>query len=157
MKKKISILITIFISMIALYTILWYGNSQLVFSKYEKEDFQESPVGSGKIKKIGEYVLIVKKPDYGTFTGNLGITGQNSNVSIIIWPSLFKDTNYGLIIGDGEEVSHIEVDEKFSVLDKNNTVAQQLIEKNWDELLNQRKIIYENWGILGDELERGKN
>lgn len=157
MKKKITILIIIMISMIALYTILWYGNAQLVFSEYEKENFQAPPVGSGKIKEIGEYVLIVKKPDYGTFTGNLGITGQHSNISIIIWPSLFKDTKYGLIIGDGKVFSHIEVDEKFSVLDKTNTQAQQLIEKNWDELQKQRKILHDAWGIFEEDVDHEKN
>lgn len=159
MKKKISILITVIISMVALYTILWFGNSQLVFSKFETDGFQASPIGGGNStsKVIEEYVLTVKKPDYGTFTGNLGITGQNSNVSIIIWPSLFKDTKYSLIIEDGEGTSQIDVDANFSALDKNNLVGQQLIGKYADELQNQRKILHETWGIFEDDVEHEKN
>ena len=159
MKKKISTFITIMISIIAVYTILWFANSQLVFSKYETDGFQASLIGGGnsKLKEVNQYVLNVKKPDYGSFTGNLGITGQHSNISIIIWPSLLKDTKYSLIIEDGKETSQFDVDENFSPLDKNNIVAQQLIEKYEDELQKQRKILHEAWGIFEDDVENEKN
>ena len=77
MKKKISTLITILISLTILYSIIWFASSELVFSKYITDDFEKTPVSgfTSRIKEVDGYILTVKKPNYGSFTGNLSISG----------------------------------------------------------------------------------
>lgn len=152
MKKKISTIVTIMISLIALYSFIWFANSQLVFSKFITEDFEKPPFSgmNSVTKEVDGFTLLVKKPDYGSFTGNLGITSVDSAISIIIWPHLWKDPLYLLTIKDGEDTIQIEVDENFTPLDKNNLHAQQIISKYADELQKHRMILQNTWALFED-------
>lgn len=149
MKKKISTIVTVLISLIALYSIVWFAYSELVFSKYITDEFEKTPVSgfSSRVKEVDGYILTVKKPDYGTFTGNLSITDQQSNISMLIWPSLMKGAQYHLIINDGTETFYIDVDEHFSPLE-NNSANEQVIKKYAAALHKQREMLQETWGLF---------
>ena len=157
MKKKISTLITILISLTILYSIIWFASSELVFSKYITDDFEKTPVSgfTSRVKEVDGYILTVKKPNYGSFTGNLSISGQHSNISMLIWPSFFKELKYHIIIEDGEETFHMDVDESFSPLE-NNPANEQVIKKYAAELHKQREILQETWGLF-EGIDDAKN
>lgn len=152
MKKKISTIVTIFTSLIALYSIIWFANSHLVYSKFITEDFEKTPVSgmNSVTKEVDGFTLLVKKPDYGSFTGNLAMTGVDSNISIIIWPHLWKDTIYNLHIVEGEEIIDVMVDKHFLPLSETNLHTQQVISKYADELQKHRMILQNTWALFED-------
>ena len=53
------------------------------------------------IDELDGYTYNVKIPDYLSFTGNLGIQkSQDSDCALIIWPGIFKETEYGVFLED---------------------------------------------------------
>ena len=97
MKKKIVKYICIALGVcIIVYHIFWIYN-YLLFTKYvdgldELVKFQSYSVLED------DFIYHVKFPYYLYFTGNLAVSTKDSEYTLIIWPSRFRDTRYGVRI-----------------------------------------------------------
>lgn len=144
MKKSISaVIITILILFMA-YNIVWYLFSYSKYGEYEK-DFKEIADSGVKIYVDDEeYQYSVKKPSYLSWVGNLAITDNKLQNSLIIWldPS-GADTTSGVILEDkNNEVIQIEMKDKKTAVDKRN---QKIVDSYSNEILklyNKAKKIW---------------
>lgn len=133
MKKKISVVIKVILLLFVAYNIVWYLFSYSKYSKYEK-DFKEIADSGVKIYvDEEEYQYSVKKPGYLSWVGNLAITDNNLENSVIIWLDSFgSDITSGIMIVDkNNEVMQIEMKDKTTALDKRN---QKIVDSYNDEI-----------------------
>ena len=133
MKKKISVVIKVILLLFVAYNIVWYLFSYSKYSKYEK-DFKEIADSGVKIYvDEEEYQYSVKKPGYLMWDGNLAITDNNLENSVIIWLDSFgSDITSGVMIMDeNNEVMQIEMKDKTTALDKRN---QKIVDSYNDEI-----------------------
>lgn len=133
MKKKISVVIKVILLLFVAYNIVWYLFSYSKYSKYEK-DFKEIADSGVKIYvDEEEYQYSVKKPGYLSWVGNLAITDNNLENSVIIWlDSIGSDITSGvMIVDENNEVMQIEMKDKTTALDKRN---QKIVDSYNDEI-----------------------
>ena len=105
--KKGVIIVGIIILLFVFYNLFWYA---VVWNKYSgfidnmKELYWHRTY---VIDDFEGYTYNVKIPDYLSYTGNLGIhASQNSDCALLIWPGIFKETEYGVFIEDGDGRSY---------------------------------------------------
>lgn len=123
--------------LILLYHISWFGVSIFKYNNYT-EGFQVTENGK-YLRSENGYHLSVKKPSYLSYTGNLAITNDKDDLSIIIWPLLNGDYEYGLQILDTESgvTYNIRVDSKLNYLNKEN--SSEMDKNKVVKLIDQRK------------------
>lgn len=99
MKKKSYKIVAVIIGIaVLIFHIFWFYNYSL-FQRFT-DDLDEIIRFQTYSKSEDGYIYHVKLPSYTSFTGNLGIVKDNSEYALIIWPSRFKDTEYGVMIPD---------------------------------------------------------
>lgn len=126
--KNILILI---ISIFAVWNLSWYLITTIKYHKF----VEVIPKYKGVyIKKEDDYLYNVKKPAYLHFTGNLGVAKSESMDGLIIWPLLFGGYKYGIRLQTDDGVYEIYVDEKINLINKDDAVAAQQIEKYKSEV-----------------------
>lgn len=135
MKMKVNILVVIKVILLLFvaYNIVWYFFSYKKYSKYE-QNFKEIADSGVKIYVDDEeYQYSVKKPGYLMWDGNLAITDNNLENSVIIWLDSFgSDITSGVMIMDeNNEVMQIEMKDKTTALDKRD---QKIVDSYNDEI-----------------------
>lgn len=144
--KKLYIIITVIILLFGVYNLIWYYVTQ---SKYDNfsEKMDEFVKNRSYVLNPGDgYVYNVKYPDYLTFTGNLGVSDEKNEISLIIWPSLFNGENeYGVRIIDEDESYEIMVDKDMKAEDSE---IEDIVNKYQDEIQILFHKADEKWGII---------
>ncbi|AKL95823.1 hypothetical protein CACET_c23770 [Clostridium aceticum] len=151
-RKRIIVGTIIFFMLFGAYNLIWY---QITYSKYDKFSKDMEPVFKGMLAQVyystsyhcreDGYQYSVKYPDYLFYTGNLAISNDDDTCSIIIWPSFFGNTKYGVMIQDEQDGYQIMVDENMEpidkyfapIIDKHKEVVKPLFDKaneRWDTL-----------------------
>lgn len=144
--KKLYIIITVIILLFGVYNLIWYYVTQ---SKYDNfsERMDEFVKNRSYVLNPGDgYLYNVKYPDYLTFTGNLGVSDEKNEISLIIWPSLFNGENeYGVRIIDEDESYEIMVDKDMKAEDSE---IEDIVNKYQDEIQILFQKADEKWGII---------
>lgn len=144
MKKKIVRCIWIALGIcIIVFHIFWIYN-YLLFSKYidglnEFIKFQSYSVLED------DFIYHVKFPSYLSFTGNLAVSTKNSEYTLIIWPSRFRDTRYGVMIPiENNTFASIMLNQEM----KSEDVYDQIyIDENMEQIEELFYKASERWGI----------
>lgn len=143
MKKKFFKIVALIVGIVVIvFHIVWFYNYSL-FEKFtdglkEIKRFESfSTIESG-------YIYHVKCPSYTSFTGNLGVVTENNEYALIIWPSRFKDTEYGVMIPseNGNSIS-VMINKELMAEDKYDQIY---IDENRDQIEVLFEKAYEKWG-----------
>jgi len=98
------------------------------------------------------YTYSVKMPYYLSFTGNLAVVNNENESSLIVWPSLFGENEYGISIVAENEIGEKRTYEMFvdhtgKPIGENNNIDVQDI---WKKYENEITAIFEDakavWG-----------
>lgn len=144
MKKKIVKYIWIALGIcIIVYHIFWIYN-YLLFTKYVD--------GLNELKKFQSYSVLendfiyhVKFPYYLYFTGNLAVSTKDSEYTLIIWPSRFRDTRYGVRIPfENNGFTCIMLNQEMKAEDANDQIYIDESKKQIEELFYKA---FERWTI----------
>ena len=109
MNKRWTVLLRIFgilLSVWLLLTLIWFAWSRIFFSGYcnEMKPNEFSNIITPRYYKNDEqYTYFVKYPDYLSTTGNMAVSARNDEAGVqafLIWPTLFGEQKFGLIIAD---------------------------------------------------------
>ncbi|WP_413405569.1 hypothetical protein [Paenibacillus amylolyticus] len=92
-KKFRNISLTI-LSVAVVYVGIWFSIVTVQYKPYT-DAVPKNEFGVNHFKKDG-YYFNVKKPDFLSYTGNLGVVNEDGTASLIIWPSLFEKNEYGV-------------------------------------------------------------
>lgn len=149
--KKFSTILLSLIGIFLMYNIFWFSWMHIMYSPYAKEVLKQN-IG-GKVlymtKDSEGYGYCVKKPDYLSYTGNLGVILPSDEDkpykdSLIIWPLPFGGYKYGAVlyedIGDSNMIQYqIYIDsngqpidsneEDIKMIKKHSSSIKKLIEK----------------------------
>lgn len=144
MKKKTGLLIVgVIVGVFILFNVCWYITSYSLYNKYigGMEEFRKNV--SYVLSENG-YNYNVKFPSYLSFTGNLCVATDDDKYALIIWPSFYKDTEYGvqIIASDGllysimidKNLNSLEPDYE-DLIQENAYIIKTLFEKakeRWD-------------------------
>ncbi len=137
MKKFLKTILVILILFI-LMNIVWFSWRVIKYNNYSKgmdKNTSYSIFVPKYLKTDNEgFSYSVKYPDYLSFTGNLAISMPSEDYdyfsdSLIIWPTLLKGYEYGLILYDEENNEYmIEIDENQNPKESEN-----------EEIINEHK------------------
>lgn len=150
MKKRTKVFISAVLFLIVsfvLYHLFWRF---IVFTKYEEfrtaNEFQEINVNLSYLLIDGDIVYNVEYPFYLSLTGNLAIQANEGNFVLIIWPRVFGETTFGIMIFNEEsnQSYEIELDENGNVLDDRFLPVLEEHAELIDYLFERA---YEMWGI----------
>ncbi|MNW45226.1 hypothetical protein D3C74_224850 [compost metagenome] len=127
-KVKILIIVgLILVLLFGVWNIVW-----LIMTNNRYADFLEavpkSKFGNHTMKKNG-YSYNVKRPDYLSFTGNLGINDTDGGNSLIIWPLINGGYEYGIRIQTRGEAYELYLNEQLEPINKDNKQAAQLVQE----------------------------
>ncbi len=161
-KKRITgkkIIITV-VLLIIVYAAFW---TAMVVGRYAR--YSKALGGSLFLTTVteGEYTYSVEIPPVFTYTGNLAIARDmefseegglaESSYALIIWPGIFKETEYGIIIHEQEDGSNeiieyqIMIDEEGNPLDTEDEQAVQVCKEHQNEIEKLLKLSDEKWNI----------
>lgn len=132
------------ISIIVLYNISWFLITTIKYHPYI-EVVPKNAYGYNGLTKDG-YCYNVKKPSYLSFTGNLGVTSQKNDFSLIIWPSLFRGYDYGVRIQEGDTAYEIYVNANLEPIKNEDEYYKKLLEKYKSEI----SILFSNANEMWD-------
>jgi hypothetical protein len=79
-----------------IFNLVWFSN-YLMYRKFT-DGLQEIMSFSAYDILVDGYGYHVKFPDYLSFTGNLAVITEDNKYTLIIWPSLFAETKYGVMV-----------------------------------------------------------
>lgn len=125
--KNFTILGLILVVLFGVWNIVW-----LIMTNNRYESFLEAVPKSklgNHIIKIDGYSYNVKRPDYLSFTGNLGINNPEEGKSLIIWPLINGGYEYGIRIQKGKEAYEFYLNEQLEPIDKDNKQAAKLVQE----------------------------
>ncbi|MCP3795520.1 MULTISPECIES: hypothetical protein [unclassified Paenibacillus] len=88
----------------------------------------KSKFGNHIIKKDG-YVYNVKRPDYLSFTGNLGINNPEARETLIIWPLIDGSYEFGVRLQKDGIIYELSLDEQMQPVDQNDKQTNILIQE----------------------------
>jgi hypothetical protein len=141
------ILLLISISIFALFNISWFLITSIKYQPYI-EVIPKNEYGFYGFTDEEGYNYNVKKPDYLSYTGNLGITDKNNEFALIIWPKMFGKYKYGLRIQKDNEAYEIYVNENLEpILQEDNESIKSLIEKYKPEISKLFTTAKETWDL----------
>ena len=114
-KKRFILLFVLFAGLFCMYNVFWFISVQYKYKDY-LEDVPEEMGVHVQFDERDNVTYNVKKPDYLSFTGNLGISDKEG-LSLIIWPSLLKsDFAYGVRIQNDTGTHEIYINEKLEAI-----------------------------------------
>lgn len=143
--KKIIIILIVICLLFVLYNIIWYFAIQSKYSEYSKNMDEFIPNRSYVLDGEDGYLYNVKNPDYLSFTGNLGISNNNNEVSLIIWPSFFGEAKYGIKIDTIDDSYEIIIDREMKA---EVSEDDKIIEKYKEEIERLFQKADERWNIM---------
>lgn len=138
----------ILIAIIILFAVWNLGWFLIITTKYHEfiEDIPKNEWGRHFITKEDGYIYSVKKPDYLSFTGNLGVANNKKGDALIIWPLMSGGYEYGFRLQKDGVAYEIYVDENMEPINKEDTVAvQKVIEfkAELEELLSKANDMWQ--------------
>ena len=114
-KKRFILLFVLFAGLFCMYNVFWFISVQYKYKDYLEAVPEEMGVHV-QFDERDNVTYNVKKPDYLSFTGNLGISDKEG-LSLIIWPSLLKsDFAYGVRIQNDTRTHEIYINEKLEAI-----------------------------------------
>lgn len=126
MNKRRTVLLRILgiiLSIWLLLTLIWFSWSRIFFSGYSNEmkpnEFSNF-ITPRYYKNDEQYTYFVKYPDYLSTTGNLAVSVRGDEAGVqafLIWPTLFGEQKYGLIIDDETGSYQIYTDKEGKPID----------------------------------------
>lgn len=126
----------VLVGLIILYNLSWLGVYYLKYDPYT-EDIPKTENGKYILKDNG-YHFSVKKPSYLSFTGNLAVTNNKDDLSLIVWPLLTGGYEYGLqILGPDNTYYSVMIDNKLNYLDEKD--IEPVDKDRINELLKENK------------------
>lgn len=130
----------------ATWNLIWF---LLIAIKYHKfvEVIPKNEWGLHFIKKEDGYIYSVKKPSYLRFTGNLGISNNENQEALIIWPLISGGYEYGFRIQKNGVAYEIYVDENMEPIHKDDKVAIQKVKEYKAELEELLSKANEMWQL----------
>ncbi|AEV67192.1 hypothetical protein [Acetivibrio clariflavus] len=137
--KLFKILILSAISFFALINITWFSITYIKYKPYV-DVIPKNSYGFHVFTDENGYNYNVKKPNYLSLTGNLGVTNKTNEFALIIWPKIFGKYIYGVRIQQEEVVYSIYVDENLKPIYSGNEEIKNIINKYKPEL----EILYNN-------------
>ncbi len=131
-KNKVLVILLAVLFLFGIWNLAWYVITTHRYSSF-MENIPKNEWGLYFIEKDG-VMYSVKKPDYLSWTGNLGVVDRAKNEALIIWPSISGRYKYGIrILKDG--VGHqFYVNENMEPASEKDAVAFQAVAKYRDEL-----------------------
>lgn len=151
-KKKGLLVILGILSFAGIWMGIWYVG---VFSKYDVyvENIEKVPPGVYLFTDEDGYAYSVKKPAIFSQTGNLAIVSDTDMPTVIVWPLLNGDYEYGLQLQDeNQQYFEVMVDEEFNFIpEKNQGLNEEMYieikEANKEELEKLHKKLNEFWQL----------
>lgn len=143
--KKIIILLMVICLLFGVYNLIWYFTTQVKYSTYSENMDEFIPNRSYVLEGEDGYLYNVKYPDYLSFTGNLGVSNNNNEVSLIIWPSIFGEDKYGLKIDTIDDSYEIIIDREMKA---EVSEDDKIIEKYKEEIEKLFQKADERWNIM---------
>lgn len=144
-KKVIIIIILLF----ATINILWASIVNIKYNKYVKA-IPKNSFGTYSMVDDDGYNFNVKKPDYLSFIGNLGIANYTTGEALIIWPKITGEYEFGLRLQNEEMVLDAYIDKDLKSLHKNSKHAEYVnkqIEEHRGEIEKLFKLADELWDL----------
>lgn len=130
-KHKIISVIILLLILFGIWNLIWYVTVQNRYEPFLKA-VPESQAGT-HVTSEGSFTYNVKTPSYLSYTGNLGISDFDSGLSLIIWPLMNGDYEYGVrIIGKDGMAYELMMDENQQLIDSANETAVRVVEENKD-------------------------
>ena len=159
--KVLSVILILFL----VYNVVW---AVLILPKYK--GFKDA-VGYDEQRKRwycreGDYTYSVSSPGYLSFTGNLAISDvikmdkngemkNESNCSIIIWPKINGEYEFGVSIGVRNEenkklITNYEfiIDEEMQPIETLADEEKQIFDENIESVVEMCKLAKEKWSEL---------
>ena len=143
--KKVIILLMVICLLFGVYNLIWYFTTQVKYSTYSENMDEFIPNRSYVLEGEDGYLYNVKYPDYLSFTGNLGVSNNNNEVSLIIWPSIFGEDKYGLKIDTIDDSYEIIIDREMKA---EVSEDDKIIEKYKEEIEKLFQKADERWNIM---------
>lgn len=123
MKKIIKTICLIAVSIWLVLTLSWFAWSRISFSEYckgmQQNEFS-TMITPRYYKNDEQYTYFVKYPDYLSITGNLAVSVRNDEAGVqafLIWPVLFGEQKYGIMIADETGSYQIYTDKEGNPID----------------------------------------
>ncbi|MEG1819966.1 MAG: hypothetical protein RR012_07840 [Oscillospiraceae bacterium] len=134
-KKKILIILIV---LFGIYNAIWSIIINDIYSPVQ--DFLD---GKEYITDEEYYSYSLSKPYYLQYTGNLAVTDKDGNYVLLIWPVVFGEDEYGVLINGDKETYSVYVDKFMKakdpreqhIIDENKAQVEKLFEKAnkfWD-------------------------
>lgn len=141
-KKKYKTLTLIAAIIIFIFHICWFYNYSL-YSKFTNGLNELVKFQTFSVLEDG-YVYHVKFPSYPTFTGNLAVSLNGSNYTLIIWPSRFENTEYGVMVPIRQDTfTSIMINRQ---LEAQNEQDQSLVEEHRTQIEDLFQKASNRWG-----------
>lgn len=153
--KKIIFRIIIFavITFLALNA-FWFSWRTIQYGKYSKgftkTVFSEFFTPRYAFNDADGYEYYVKYPDYFTFTGNLSMNNpeheafEDQDICLFIWPKVFGQYEYGILIYDGGQEHQIYLDENGNAISPEN---KEIVQRHKDEIIDMFERADKQWDI----------
>ncbi|MEG0978802.1 MAG: hypothetical protein RSD17_03850 [Oscillospiraceae bacterium] len=134
-KKKILIILIV---LFGIYNAIWSIIINDIYSPVQ--DFLD---GKEYITDEEYYSYSLSKPYYLQYTGNLAVTDKDGNYVLLIWPVVFGEDEYGVLINGDKETYSVYVDKFMKakdpreqyIIDEHKAQVEKLFEKAnkfWD-------------------------
>lgn len=137
--------ILVFIVLIfGLWNLSWFLSTTIKYDKFV-EVVPKNEFGVHFLEKEDGYIYSVKKPGYLSFTGNLAVSNDEKQESLIIWPLITGGYEYGFSIQKDGQPYEFYVDENMKPIDKDDSVAIEKVEEykvELEELLSKAKEMW---------------
>jgi len=156
MKKKLLIIGGIVLGVYILFNVFWFVWREMKFNEYVLEGMEQVDL-SAMVPRYyyndeDGYSWFVKYPDYLSFTGNITVMvptimddeDVHFDDTLIIWPKIFGDFEYGMFIHEGEDVFQIYIDTQGSAIDSD---ADDLVERHKSNVVILLQKANENWKL----------
>lgn len=147
-------MLCVFIVLIAcllIYSGIWYFVTHKKYETYtEGLDINET----GVLRKIlnpvyysgdGEHEYTVAFPGYLSYVGNLGVSEAQSGMALLIWPSIFGESEYGVILYDEGEEHQIVLKKEGEA---ENSGEQKLVNQYAQNIEELFEFAKKQWGDI---------
>ncbi|KGP81371.1 MULTISPECIES: hypothetical protein [Paenibacillus] len=147
MKLNRKNILIIIVSIFALWNLSWFLITSIKYHKFV-EVVPKNEFGVHLLKKDDGYIYSIKKPGYLSFTGNLAISNDDDQESLIIWPLITGGYEYGFSIQKDRETYefYVDDDDNMKPIDENDPAAIEKMEEyklELEELLSKAKEMWQ--------------
>ena len=138
---------------ILLFNMAWFIWREISYRRYVTDDMKPTMFSSVwvpryHVKDKEGYQFNVKYPNYPSFTGNLAITVPTDDPfgdSIIIWPLLFANDEYGIMIADAGTEYQIYIDSSGNAIDPEYA---EIVSRHSDTICDLLQRAFDKWPAL---------